>query len=383
MSKKYKITVAVLVLLTLITVSFVTGCLFSFINSEPGQKLDYDLINKAWDSIYNNYIDTSNLDTAIQTQGAIRGIVDSIEDPYSAYLDPDTYELFTSNIEGNFEGIGATVNMNENNQPTVVSTLDNSPAANAGLKAGDVILAIDGKPATGLSLTEAVLKIRGAAGTPVTLTILPEGETITIDITIIRAVINVASVNWEMKGDIAYIKIIEFKQTTNEEFNSVLNNIDMTITKGIVLDLRSNPGGVVTTVVDVASHFIKSGVIVIMVDNKGNKTSNSVNPNGVFTELPMVVLVDQYSASSSEILAGALKDYNRATIAGVTTFGKGSYNITIPLDDGSGIYLTIGRWETPNGSMIEGKGIEPDYVLTQTGDEEVQWAIDFLHNGMK
>jgi carboxyl-terminal processing protease len=133
--------------------------------------------------------------------------------------------------------------------------------------------------------------------------------------------------------------------------------------------------------VDVASHFIKEGVVLTLVDNKGDRTSESVHPNGVFTDLPMVVLVDQYSASGSEVLTGALRDHKRATIAGTKTFGKGSYDIDIPLQDGSDIYLTVGRWLTPDGQLIEGQGIEPDYVLDITGDAEVQWAIDYLKQG--
>ncbi len=176
-----------------------------------------------------------------------------------------------------------------------------------------------------------------------------------------------------------YIQIHEFGETTNDEINTALQSLPLANATGIILDLRSNPGGIVTTVVDVASHFIKQGVVTTLVDNKGNSTVYSVRPNGVFTDLAMVVLVDQFSASGSEVLTGALKDNHRATIAGVTTFGKGSYDTTIPLKDGSYIYLTIGRWLTPNGELIEGKGITPDYALTETGDAEVQWAIDFLH----
>ncbi len=142
-------------------------------------------------------------------------------------------------------------------------------------------------------------------------------------------------------------------------------------------------GGLVTAVVDVASHFIRSGVIITLRDNQGRTTSQSVNPNGIFSDLPMVVLVNQYSASGSEVLSGALQDYHRATIAGTTTLGKGSYDSLFNLSDGSAIYLTIGRWLTPKGQEIEGKGITPDYTLTQTGDDEVQWAIDFLHNSNK
>ena len=152
---------------------------------------------------------------------------------------------------------------------------------------------------------------------------------------------------------------------------------------GIILDLRDNPGGLVSDVVDVASHFIRAGVIVTLVDNKGDIFSQSVHPNGVFTDLPMVVLVNQYTASGSEVVSGALQDYHRATIAGNTTLGKGSYDSFFQLSDGSAIYLTIGRWLTPDGREIEGKGITPDYVLTQTGEQEIQWAIDFLNKAQQ
>jgi carboxyl-terminal processing protease len=380
MWKKYKITLIVLIAVIVISVSFTTGCIIGFRTTAPAQSPDLDLINQAWNAIYQNYVDPTKLDSSTLSQGAVRGIVDAVKDPYSAYLDPATYKFFQTDLQGNFEGIGAQVNMNQDNQPIVVAPLENSPAAKAGIKTGDIILAVNSKSTVGMSLTEVVLNIRGPAGTTVTLTILRPDETTPVEIAVVRAQIDVASVKWEMKGDIAYIKITEFSQTTNDELNKALESIDLNNTTGIILDLRSNPGGLVTAVVDVASHFIKSGVVITLVDNKGNKTSDSVNPNGIFTELPMVVLVDQYSASASEILAGALKDYKRARIAGVTTFGKGSYNINIPLKDGSDIYLTIGRWLTPNGQLIEGKGIEPDDVLTITGDDEIQWAIDFLHN---
>jgi carboxyl-terminal processing protease len=378
MYKKYKIALVVLIAVIVVSVSFATGCIIGVGTSKPSQSPDLNLINQAWDAIYQNYVDPTKLDSATLSQGAVRGIVDAVKDPYSAYLDPATYKFFQTDLQGNFEGIGAQVNMNQDNQPIVVAPLENSPAAKAGIKTGDIILAVNGKSTTGMSLTEVVLNIRGPAGTTVTLTILRADEMTPVEIAVVRAQIDVASVKWEMKGDIAYIKIAEFSQTTNDELNKALESIDLNNTTGIILDLRSNPGGLVTAVVDVASHFIKSGVIVTLIDNKGNKTSDSVNPNGIFTELPMVVLVDQYSASGSEILAGALKDYKRATIAGVTTFGKGSYDINIPLKDGSDIYLTVGRWLTPNGNLIEGKGIEPDNILTTTGDDEIQWAIDYL-----
>lgn len=375
MPKKLKFLLIAAVALLVITASFVSGCIIGF-NNVPGP--NYGLINQAWNAIFQNYVDPTKLDQATQSQGAVKGILDSINDPYSAFFDPAEYQLFQTDLESNFQGIGAQVALDDNNQPVIVAPLENSPAAQAGIKSGDIILAVDGQSTVGMSLTEVVLKVRGPAGTTVTLTILHSGDTVSVDITVTRAQINQSTVSSQMKGSLIYIRITDFGQNTNDELNTILENTDLNTT-GIILDLRSSPGGLVTAVVDVASHFIKDGVILTLVDNKGNKTSEPVNPNGMYTDLPMVVLVDQYSASSAEVLTGALSDYKRATIAGVKTFGKGSYDTNIPLQDGSDIYLTIGRWLTPNGQLIEGKGIEPDYVLTVTGDDEIQWAINYLN----
>jgi carboxyl-terminal processing protease len=377
MSKKLRYSLTEFLAVLVISISFAAGCM---IGSAPAQSENpgLGLINQAWNAIYQNYVDSTRLDSTNLSRGAIEGIMNALNDPYSAYLDPETYKLFQSDLQGKFEGIGAEVALNSDNKPVIIAPLENSPAAKAGIKTGDIIIAVNGKPTDGMSLMEVVLSIRGPAGTPVTLTILHEGETAPTDIEIIRAAITASSVSWEMKGDVAYIRIFQFGEQTNDELNNALQSIDLKNTTGIILDLRSNPGGLVPTVVNVASHFLKQGVVITLVDNKGNRTSDSVHPNGIFTDLPMVVLVDQYSASGSEVLTGALRDYKRATIAGTKTFGKGSYDTDIPLQDGSDIYLTVGRWLTPNGQLIEGQGIVPDYVLTVTGDAEIQWAIDFL-----
>jgi carboxyl-terminal processing protease len=377
MPKKLKVSLIAFLAVLVISISFSAGCVTGNVSSQ-NQVAGRQLIDQAWNAIFQNYVEPTKLDSDNLSHGAIKGIMDALNDPYSAYLDPETYKLSQSNLQGKFEGIGAEVALNNDNRPVIIAPLASSPAAKAGMKTGDIILAINGKPTDGMSLLEVVLNIRGPAGTPVRLTILHEGETTPIEIEIIRAQITASTVSWEMKGDIAYIRIFQFGENTNDELNNALKSIDLKNTAGIILDLRSNPGGLVPTVVDVASHFLKEGVVITLVDNKGNRTSDSVRPNGVFTDLPMVVLVDQYSASGAEVLTGALRDYKRATIAGTKTFGKGSYDIDIPLQDGSDIYLTVGHWLTPNGQLIEGQGIEPDYVLTVTGDTEIQWAIDFL-----
>jgi carboxyl-terminal processing protease len=379
MHKQLKVFLIILLTLLVVSVLFVGGCVAD--NTPSQNQTGLELIDQAWNAIVQNYVEPAKINSDNLSRGAVKGIMDALNDPYSAYLDPETYKLFQSDLQGKFEGIGAEVALNSDAKPVIIAPLDQSPAAKAGIKTGDIILAVNGKPTDGMSLVEVVLNVRGPAGTSVTLTILHEGDTVPVDIEIVRTQIESPSVNWEMKGDIAYIRIFQFGERTNDEFNSALQSIDLKNTAGIILDLRSNPGGLVPAVVDVASHFIKEGVVLTLVNNKGERTSESVHPNGVFTDLPMVVLVDQYSASGSEVLTGALRDHKRATIAGTKTFGKGSYDIDIPLQDGSDIYLTVGRWLTPDGQLIEGQGIEPDYVLDITGDAEVQWAIDYLKQG--
>jgi carboxyl-terminal processing protease len=380
MRKNVRIALIIILSILLLGTAFGAGCIISF-NTPSGsiQGPNTGLIAEAWGCIIQNYVEPNKIDPTVLNQGAIKGMVDSIKDPYSAYFSPEDFKLTQSDFQGSFSGIGAQVSLNADNQPIIVAPIEGSPAAKAGIRTGDIILAVNDEPTQGKSLTEVVMLIRGPSGTSVKLLILHEGESNPVEMTLTRAQITSASVTSQRKGDIAYIKISSFSERTNEELNTALQNLDLSTAKGIILDLRSNPGGIVTTVVDVASHFIKEGVIITMVNNAGKKDTENVNPNGIFTELPMVVLVDKYSASGSEVLSGALQDYKRATIAGTKTLGKGSYDSFFELSDGSAIYLTIGRWLTPEGRLIEGKGIDPDYVLTQTGDEEVQWAIDFLH----
>jgi carboxyl-terminal processing protease len=378
MPKTVKLSLVVVVSIIILSLSFGAGCIFTLQNG-PSSGPNTGLISQAWKVITQDYVVPTKVNPDILNQGAIRGMVQSLNDPYSAYLSPNDYKLEQANYQGVFGGIGAQVSANRNNQIVIVAPMPNSPAAAAGIKTGDIILAVEGIPTEGLSLTEVVMKIRGPAGTMVKLTILHEGDSVPVEIQIARAQINTTSVSYSLKGNILYVKISSFDERTNEELQAALKSTDLTTTTGIIIDLRNNLGGLVNAVVSVASHFIKDGVIITMRDNQGKTDSISANPNGVFTELPMVVLVNEYSASGSEVLAGALQDYKRATIAGVLTLGKGSYDSFYSLQDGSAIYLTIGRWLTPLGREIEGKGITPDYVLTQTGDDEIQWAIDFLN----
>jgi len=374
MPKTIKIAIIALSLMICLALSFGAGYNLAT-KTQPAHGLD--VVEQAWNFIFQDYVDKEKLDTSTLSQAAIKGMVAALDYPYTSYLDAETYQLSLSNLEGKFEGIGATVAVREK-QLVIIAPIADSPAAKAGIRAGDIILKINDKPASEMSPAEAVLNIRGPKGTSVRLLILHQGETEPEEIEIVRAEIELHSVRFKMMDDIAYINITNFSNRTNEELSPVLQSIVQGAATGIILDLRSNPGGPLEAVVDVASHFLKEGVVVNVVDNQGKYTTIMVKPKGVVTDLPLVILVNSYSASGSEVLAGALQDCARATIAGTKTYGKGSVNILRQLKDGSGLYITTARWLTPNGHLIEGKGIIPDYELELKGEDAIGWAIDYL-----
>ena len=376
MSKTTKIMVVTLLLVVSLTLSFGVGCALG-VKTSPNTGQGLDTVQEVWDIIFQDYVDQDRLDASALSQGAIKGMVEALADPYTAYLKPETYQMSLSSLEGKFEGIGAWVEAKDK-QIIIMSPMPDSPAKKAGIRAGDVILEVDGMSTVEMSLEEAVLHILGPKGTSVRLLILHQGETKPEEIEIVRAEIEVTSVDFKMRGDIAYININHFTERTDGELSQVLESLTQEGATGIILDLRRNPGGLVEAVVDVASHFLKEGIVLFVLDNQGKQTSLSVKRGGITTDLPLVVLTDNYSASGSEVLAGALQDYTRATIAGTRTYGKGSVNTLRQLSDGSGLYITTARWLTPNGRLIEGEGIEPDYELELEGDEAIQWAIDYL-----
>ena len=376
MSKTIKIMVITLSFVVILALSFGAGCALGA-KTLPNTDLGLEVVEQAWNIIFQDYVDKDNLDTSTLTEGAIKGMVEALDDPYTSYLDAETYQLGLSSLEGKFEGIGAQVAVKDE-QLMIIAPIADSPAARAGIKAGDLILEIDGMPTSEMSLAEAVLRIRGPKGTPVVLLVLHQGETEPEAIEIVRAEIELSSVRFEMRGDIVYINITYFSERTNEELSPLLQSITEGAATGIILDLRSNPGGALEAVVDVASRFLKEGVVVNVVDNQGKRTALSAKPGEIATDLPLVILVDSYSASGSEVLAGALQDYGRATVAGARTYGKGSVNIMRQLKDGSGLYITTARWLTPNGRLIEGEGLYPDYELELDGEDAIQWAIDYL-----
>lgn len=372
MAKKIKITLGLL-LAVIITLAFAVGC---FVGVRTAQQTDFDIVEQAWEIILLEYVENDQVDTAALAQGAVEGMLEALGDPYTAYLDAESYQLSMGELSGSFEGIGAYVSVKD--EQLIVAPIADSPADKAGIRAGDIILEIDGQSTEGLSLAEAVLLVRGPEGTKVTLLVLHEGETEPELIEIVRAVIEVPSVIFEMRDEIAYIAITNFSERTAGELALAMATIAKQGAEGIIVDLRGNLGGTLNSAVDVTGFFLREGVVVEVVDNEGHRDVYSVKPGGVTTDLPMVVLVDEYSASGSEVVVGALQDYGRATIVGTKTFGKGSVNVLHQLSDGSGLYVTIGRWFTPEGRLIEGEGLYPDYALELEGEDLIQWAIDYL-----
>ena len=376
MSKKVKIVVISLFLSATIALAFVAGC---FINVNDVPKSDFDIVEQAWEIIIQDYVENDQIDTEALAQGAVRGMVEALDDPYTSYLDAETYQLSLQSLEGKFEGIGAYVTVKDE-QIIISAPIADSPADRAGIRAGDIILEVDGQSTEGMSLTEVVLLVQGPEGTTVDLLILHEGETEPVLISVVRAVIEVPSVDFEMMGEIAYIGITGFTDRTAEELLPVMATVNQQAA-GIIVDLRGNLGGPLAAAVDVTSLFLEEGVVVEVVDNEGHRDVYPIKNVGITTDLPLVVLVDGYSASASEVVAGALQDYGRAVIAGTRTLGKGSANILLELSDGSAIYITNARWLTPHGRLIEGEGIQPDYELELEGEDLIQWAVDYLTNG--
>jgi carboxyl-terminal processing protease len=334
-------------------------------------------VSEAWEVIFENYVERDALDPDQLSEAAIRGMLEAIDDPYTSYLNAEDYELSRSSFDGELGGIGAQVGVRDG-KLMVIAPIADSPAEKAGIRAGDIIVAVDGEATLEMSHAEAILKIRGPKGTKVTLLILHQGETEPVEIEITRYTIKVPTVHFEMVEGVAYIGISYFSERTAEEMLDVMTDLGREEATGIVLDLRGNPGGLLDTVTGVASFFLEEGVVVKVKDARGEVKEYPVKPTGQVTDLPMVVLVDAFSASGSEVLAGALQDYDRATVAGNVTFGKGSVNRFYQLQDGSGLYVTVARWLTPLGRPIEGEGLTPDIELELTGDDAVQWAVDYL-----
>lgn len=324
---------------------------------------------EAWDIVHEQYVDQPVDDVALM-QGAIRGMLDALGDKQTFYMDPQVYESQTSSLAGGYEGIGAYVDT-KGDYLTIVSPIQGSPAEAAGLRPDDKIIAIDGVDMTDSTPEDARQKVLGPEGTQVTLTVAREGESEPLEFVITRAKINIPSVTGKMlENNIAYVDINSFGDKTTRELDDVLRTLMAQNPKGIVLDLRFNPGGYLTTSVDVASEFIDNGVILYEQFGNGKREEYKARGNGQATSLPIVVLINEGSASASEIVAGALQDYGRAQLVGVQSYGKGSVQTWAPLSNDQGAArVTIAKWLTPKERAIDGIGLTPDFVVKITEED--------------
>ena len=352
---------------------------------------DLAIIWETYRLLQQEYVDGEAIDPAAMSEAAVRAMLDELGDRYTSYITPQTFAVERQGFQGNFEGIGAQVEMAPDRSVVIITApLDNSPAEKAGIRPGDKILAVDGEDARGWSVIQAVNKIRGERGTPVTLTVEHLGSAIPVDITIVRDTIDQPSVRVRMlnpeDGPYGVLKINQFTAETPDEIRrGVVELLDQGA-PGIVIDLRENPGGLLTSTVDAASEFLSGGLVTYEIDASGKRDDWPVREGGLFPDIPLVILVNGFSASGSEVFAGALQDHGRARVIGTSTFGKGSVNLLRQLSNGGGVYLTIGRWYTPNGRLIEGTGVEPDVVvefpansqLTLTDDVQMTAAIKQL-----
>jgi carboxyl-terminal processing protease len=324
------------------------------------------IVWEAYSILVREYVVRENIDPNALAEAAVIGMLDSLDDRYTSYIPPSTFKIDQEGFQGKFGGIGAQVAAAPDRKGVIITKpLPNTPAEKAGIKAGDRILAVNGEDATGWSVLEAVNKIRGEKGTPVVLTVEHVGSLDPVNITIIRDIIEDPSVTVRQVPDTPYgrIRISQFTAETSREVQEGVQELIDGGAKGIILDLRGNPGGLLSATVDVASEFLTEGLVTYEVDSRGQREDWAVKKGGKYPDIPLVTLVDNFSASGSEVLTGALQDHGRTVAIGTKTFGKGSVNLLRRLSNGGGVYLTIGRWFTPNGRVIEEVGIEPDVIV--------------------
>ena len=353
---------------------FKKGYIPKIINSElkGPQDLDFSLFWEVWQKIEDKYAGPAKVDQRKMFYGAIQGMVAGLGDPYTAFLDPEQSKKFLEEVKGEFEGVGIELTI-KNGKLTVIAPLEDSPAKKAGIRANDIIEKIDGKDASLLSLDEAVDAIRGKIGTEVVLGVARDGKT--LEFKLKRENIKIKSVKWQMKGDIAYLKVTQFIEETTGESRKAAGEILTKKPKGIILDLRDNPGGYLDSAVDLASLFIKNGIIVYEEGKGGKKEELKATGNAKLADLPLVVLVNGGSASGSEIVAGAISDHKRGKLIGEKTFGKGTVQSFEELKDGSTLRITVAKWLTPNGRAINEHGLEPDITVKMT-DEDINAGRD-------
>ncbi len=392
MTMKRKI---ILVFLTLI----LTGVVFSggyffakFQTTCPAckpEEVDFSLFWEAWAKLQEKFADKEKFDVQKMIYGAISGMVKSLEDPYTIFLNPEDSKRFIEDVKGTFEGVGMEIDIRKG-QLQVISPLEGTPAQKAGLRAGDKITKVDDTLTAELTLDEAIDLIRGPKGTEVTLTIYREEWATAKEIKLVRELIEIPSLKWEIRdGNIAYLKLYQFYEKASFDFQEAAIEILNSPAQKIILDLRNNPGGYLEVSQDIAGWFLPRGEVVVIEDFGEGKTENTYRAQGnaALSDYPMVILMNKGSASASEILAGALRDDRGIKIIGEKSFGKGSVQELEKLEGGSSLKITVAKWLTPKGELIADKGLEPDIKVEMTEedyeegrDPQLDKAIEIIKN---
>lgn len=329
---------------------------------EPEQ---FGVFWQAWDIVQQNFVDRNALDPTAMTYGAIRGMVAALGDEgHTAFLTPEERERQQSDLSGTFSGIGAQLGIRDQ-LPVIVAPFDGSPADQAGVKAGDIIIKVDGEDVTTLPLNEIVAKIRGPEGTEVTLSLLRPDENRSLEVTITRGEIKVPAASWAMipGTQVALIRLSQFSANALPDVVRSVNEAKQAGAEALIVDVRNNPGGLLEQAISVTSQFLKDGNVLLEEDAQGRRKAYAVESGGVATDLPLVVLINPGSASSAEIFAGAIQDHGRGQLVGETTFGTGTVLQPYILDDGSALLLGTRQWLTPNGRLIRKQGISPDVAV--------------------
>lgn len=358
-------------------------------SSQPVTGADLAPFWRVWNLMEKKFVvgsTTQKMNNEVLLQGAIKGLVDSYGDPYSVYLPPADAEQFQEDISGNFSGVGMEVGM-RNGIVTVITPLPNTPAERAGIVAGDAVVRIDGASTEGMSIDQAVNKIRGEKGTEVKLTIFREGETEFKEISIVRDTILIPTIDTEIQGDVFIIKLYSFNAIAELKMQEALREYVGSGANKIILDLRGNPGGFLQSAVSIAGYFLPTGKVVVR-ENFGENTQEQVfRSQGKslksYTPEEVVVLINGGSASASEILAGALKEHGVATLIGENTFGKGSVQELVQLPDGSSLKVTVARWLTPNGTSISDGGLAPNIIIRRTPQQVLEDVDPQLEAALK
>ena len=354
----------------------------SSVQSDP----EFALLEQIWEILQAEYIQPEGLDAQEMLHGAAAGFVSALGDPHTSFVEPMRAAIIQEDMQGAFEGIGATVEMREG-VLTVVQPLPNSPAARAGIEAGDQVLEADGRALENMDIVEAISLIRGPRGTVVRLLIRREGieEPFLVSVTRERIEMQITEARM-LEGNVAYLSLSEFNALSAQHVRADLRALLRQRPVGLVLDLRNNPGGYLNKAVEIASEFLSQGTLVVTeVRREQGDVALRVTASGSALDIPLVVLVNGASASASEIVAGALQDHDRAILVGEATFGKGSVQQTHTLSDGSSLRVTIAKWVLPGGRILEGAGLDPDLVVSTTPDEvaagrdvQLERAVEYL-----